>query len=615
MKKAVSLIVATAAVAALASGFLVWRASRQTPPLAVAKFLSPETILLIEAPDWPRTRLRWRETALWKIVHEPEVASFLQRPLGWIGKNAPSEETMERLGRAQVHRAFFAVASIRRNMPQAAAGFEFSGDRAELEKVIAKVRAQASAASPGGKAERIRYREFEIESFSDKGVTLAGAFARDWYFFGNDVGLLKTTLDRFCASKAQDSLAGADAFLKCAAHLPQDPDFQFYVRPSAIVDEVLAPSVGAGRTGESKESDKLRKIQAIAGATRQEGERIHDTVFILQPGAVRQPTLTRSTLGLTSTSTLLYCAFAPAIPDNAELPAVPALSPDATDASSLAGVLNGLRARADEFGQRGVHPKSFKAALGPEFAVISDWPESALQPTLQLVGQVRDTAAARQLAQALTGSASASPIDGSDGAGYWKLTGDSPFSPVLVLTKRFLLAGLSAENIRRLPAREQGQRDTLEKAEAFSTAMASVHKPETALAYLDAKALFEHVYGWLRPMALTWANFIPHAADYMEVSKLPRAESVSKHLPPLVFSSSQTGDGILLESTGPVTFFQAAAALSAACSAAALPLLESDVLLPRLAVPKNSKFSPWNAFPVKSLPPLPASARSPAAAP
>lgn len=620
MKKAVSLIAAAAAVAVIASGVLVWKTSRQTPLPPPARFLPPDTILFIEAPDWPRTSLRWKETALWKIIHEPDVASFLQRPRAWLGKNAPSEKTMVTLGNVHISRVFFALASVRHNMPHAAAGFEFSGDRSEVEAVIAKVRAQARVASPGGKAERIKYRDYEIESFSDKGVTLAGAFARDWYFFGNDVELLKTTLDRFSAPKAEGSLAGADTYVKCAAHLPDDPDFKFFAQPSVFVDELLVPSFPAEKTVDFKQAAKLRKIRAIAGGMRQEGERLHDTVFILTPNATKQPTLTRSTLHLTSSNTLFYCAFAPSIPDHVDLPAEPLVSPDAGNSAPLAGILNGLRALTDEFGERGVRSGNFKAALGPEFAVFSDWPKDALQPTLQIAGQVRDAAAARKLGQALADTAPFSSLAGTDGGGYWSLaTANAPFSPVLALTKRFLVAGTSPNILATLAATERGRNDTLEQSGAFSATVASVnklHKPETALVYLDSKALFEHVYGWVRPMALVWGNFIPHAADYMDVGKLPRTESISKHLSPLVISAFRTGDGVVMESTGPVTFFQAAAALSVASGAAAVPLLESKVLLPGLIAQKKLGLNAWGVSPGKPGPAQPApGASSPAATP
>jgi hypothetical protein len=46
---------------------------------------------------------------------------------------------------------------------------------------------------------------------------------------------------------------------------------------------------------------------------------------------------------------------------------------------------------------------------------------------------------------------------------------------------------------------------------------------------------------------------MPSIADYVDVSKLPPPETVSKHLSPIVSSQRFEGDGNVTESVGPVT--------------------------------------------------------------
>ena len=81
---------------------------------------------------------------------------------------------------------------------------------------------------------------------------------------------------------------------------------------------------------------------------------------------------------------------------------------------------------------------------------------------------------------------------------------------------------------------------------------------------------------------MIWANFVPHAGDYVQMAKLPASETISKHLLPMVLSSRQTSDGWLIESSGSVTFFQVAAAAAAITGAAAVPVIEGKAVVPGL---------------------------------
>jgi hypothetical protein len=42
----------------------------------------------------------------------------------------------------------------------------------------------------------------------------------------------------------------------------------------------------------------------------------------------------------------------------------------------------------------------------------------------------------------------------------------------------------------------------------------------------------------------------------VDVSKLPKPETIGQHLPPIVFSQSRSSDGTRLESSGPVSMSQ-----------------------------------------------------------
>jgi hypothetical protein len=71
------------------------------------------------------------------------------------------------------------------------------------------------------------------------------------------------------------------------------------------------------------------------------------------------------------------------------------------------------------------------------------------------------------------------------------------------------------------------------------------------------------------------ALFNPHANDYGDLSKLPAAEVISKHLSPIVYSQSSDENGYLIESTGPVTFTDLLLGLGAGVGFAARSQLQA----------------------------------------
>jgi len=266
MKKAVLTIVGVGVVAGVAAGLLVWKRRAEVGTTPLAQWVPAETVALAELPDLAASSIRWRETALWKILHEPEVQAFLDRPRSKVPKNAAWDDTLDHLRRVQPRRGFLAVTGVVDNMPRVVGGFAFSGQRDEVEALVAKAKAQAQAASPGGKAELSRYQNFEIESFSDKGVTVAGAFAGNWYFVANNLDLLKATLDRFASGSAEGALSGTEIYKKSVSRLPSNPDFRVFLQPAAFFEKLMAFSASAGQNIDPNQAAELRKIQAVAAA-------------------------------------------------------------------------------------------------------------------------------------------------------------------------------------------------------------------------------------------------------------------------------------------------------------------------------------------------------------
>lgn len=583
MKKTALTIAAAAAITGIAAGLLVWNRGSAAAPIAAAQVLPAETLLVLEAPDCRGSLARWPQTALAHLLSEPETVAFLEHPLSCCPKRALWSHVLEHLNEADIRQGFFALTGISDNMPHVVGGLAFRATRREsMERAVALIRAQAQAANPSGKFETIEHRGCVIETFSAREVTVAAVFAGDWFFFGNDVKLLEATLDRPAGKRSAraanaSSLATDPSYAACQARMPANADFRFYAKASPFIEKVLALT-GVDRS----QTEWLRKIEAVAGATRIVGQRMHDRICVLQPGCPRLPELTRATLRLTSPDTLFYYAFAPAIPDSLPLASAASTPSSVLGAGPLQGLLWGMRGFAQSLTELGVRVEDFKASFGPEFAALLNWPaassgaDDAGLPPFHLAGQVRNGAAARKFADTLFASL---PRKQTQGVTLW--TYPPPYSPTVALTNDFLLTCFTGDpNAAVTRLGKKG--DSLEASKEFTAAVATVAQPGNTLVYLDTRALLDRTHDWLSCMATIWANFVPHAGDYVQMNRLPSYETVSKHLLPMVLSAKQTGDGALIETSGPITFFQASAALGALTSAAAVPVIEGKATVPRV---------------------------------
>ena len=573
MKRTVVAVVLAAAC--LGAGVAVWRWSRERQ-VSAAQLAPAETLLLADFPDLPATAMRWKETALYALLHEPQVQAFLAKPLVGLQQNDVVAGAMNSRQRIRPQQAFLAVANVTNNMPRIVGGFAFGGDPAEVEKILVKVRSQARSASPNARWEHQSYRQFAIESFSENGITLAGCFAGKWYFVANDLDLLKTTLDRF-SGKTVTALATAPAYQQSLAVLPFHPDFRIFTQPGVISDRLLARLNVSGQAIDPQESAALRKIRAVAFATRLEGRRIRDTLFLYEPEAPSRPVLNGKTLGLTSTNTLFYAALAPALSDASSQRGDPQVFPGIIPMRTLLAALNSPPATLLQF----------KTAFGPEHAVLLDWPLHEVQPSLFLVSEIRDFAEARRFMESVFHAWSRADFEGIS---FWTLTMDDPamaqFHPTVALTSQNLLVGLSPESLKSFTSSRVHlpvEGTTLEQSLAFQGAMATLPKPETGMAYLDAKPFFERIYGLLRPAAMLWGSSL---FDQVDFSKMPSPDSIADHLSPICLSARQRDSGILLESTGPVTFFEIGAGFGSGVFLLTMPALRENSLMPGKSVPQ-----------------------------
>lgn len=544
----------------------------------IAECLPSGTLILLSAPDPARTAADWKTTDLYKIWSEPEVKAFLEKPLSLLPSPADFNATLAQAARVEPRNLFIALTSLdeKESRPHLLAGFQFKGDSKEVDALLAKPKAWVRQSQPAGKADLLNYQGRAIETFeTPDGDLLASAFIEDWYLIGNDVALLKTTIDRLDRRGGAPSLDQDPAFQSVCAKLPAGHETLIFALAQPFLGRFFALAAASGQPVPAASRAQAEKLQAFGAATRIEDGKIHDTVYALAPGGASGK-LALGSLPLTAADTLFYAAATFEAPAAFNLPPLTG-TPAAAAMAALAGW-------ADALQSQGVSADSVRAALGDEASVQIDWPASNTQPAPVASFAVRDRVAAQNLLDGLA----AARIQ--DGPAWQKMPADQGtvlytlnlpsvvfVNPTLALTGKHLIAGLNADDVREAAARESAGGSAMTQTERYKAAAAAVVKPNVAFAYVDAKAFFERAYGVLKPAATMGAAiFAPQLSNYMDVGKLPATETISRHLSPTVFSEAVDEQGITVESLGSVTVAQVAAALALGAGAAAEPMWQKQ---------------------------------------
>src|SRR5205807_9774259 len=143
-----------------------------------------------------------------------------------------------------------------------------------------------------------------------------------------------------------------------------------------------------------------------------------------------------------------------------------------------------------------------------------------------------------------------------DGVAYFYM--QSPWAllastPTIALSKQVMIVGLDSVSVETAVKRWANPSSAFASAATYKDAERLVPPPTDAFVYIDTALLYTRLDAALRPMLLMSAAFVPSISDYVDVSKLPPTETVTKHLSPIVSSQRYDGDGYVTESIGPVT--------------------------------------------------------------
>jgi hypothetical protein len=553
--------------AAVAAGAIWWGFYRthHTSSRGVAALLPKETLAFAHVPDFNRSRNEWHRTDLYQLWQEPAVQDFLAKPRSKVPTEGRIGRTVDEISTLEMKDAFFAVISIESSAWKWDGGFRCAGDPEKAAKLVEEWRARILSGDPDLKHQTIEYRGRQIHNDSAGIVQVWTAWTGPWFFFANDIENLKALLDRADGRVKDDSraLSADETFLAALKRMPGSYSAMFYTRPAQIIEKI-APSAEEAESTSDRFAN-LRQIRSFCGATAFDGGRIRDTLFVGMPKIADQENLSRASLPIATKDTFLYAASV--------LDLRKEMAPGWQSASL--DWLGGLKGIIDSLSANGVTLEQWKAAFSSELDLIGSWGSNAQWPSLVAAVAVKDSAKAHQVVATITNAASGdlkwSHRESERVHYYSTSSGLSLFSlsPTIGLSDRMLVLGPDSGSVETAMKRSTAGPSELAASRSFQNAERGIPTAQQAFVYVDPALFYARFDVTLRPLLAMGAAFLPGVADTVDVSKLPPADVIAKHLSPTVMSQSYQGDGYVAESIGSVPLYHTVMVTIGAGAAAA----------------------------------------------
>lgn len=509
-------------------GILVFK--RSGGPSQAAALAPGDSVAFVNIPNIPLTGFRWSQSALAKIAAEQEMRDFLELPMRQIQEAPGADETKDLLVALKPGNVFLAAVEGSEDSPRLLAGIQFWGKREDFDKAVARLREELPA---GAASVRSEHRGLEILSTQHGDLVLLSAAAGRWGFLSNDESLLHGAIDRATGNSAGDGLSRNAEFLKVSSELLNEPDFLAYVRMDAAIEGLLAAGNAAGAVPIPDQVDQLKSTRAIGASWKIDGNLQRDAVFLLRPstGEPAEP-LNHLAMELTRPETMVYFDFQ-------------------IDLSKLPGWIESF-ADIQPDAAAAMLPVAQKIAgdFGPECALIAEWPAENILPSPMLALELRNPAN-----DLLASSAPWLPMASTQTLGNRTVHVFSSLHTNLAAAQNesFLAVGTDPAIVA---AALDGHSETLRDAPAFQSAKSALKSANEAFGFIDTRTVFERSYSSLIPVIQLSAAMMPDLSQRVDVSKLPKPETIGQHLPPIVFSQSRSSDGTRLESSGPVSMSQ-----------------------------------------------------------
>ncbi len=539
MKKAALIIVVLLAVVTASVLWVRGQIGITDPALLV----SPQAAAYVTLPDLPRSYMRWPKTTLAKISGETEMKEFLQKPIDFLSKERGGNEATTILMGLKPGRLFVTALVAEEGTVQSVLGFQYWGSRSEFDKAIARMRAELHGGAPPEATREDHLGTEILSSTLPDGSTLFTATQSRWGLLSNSREALVAVVDRAAGRTDSPALATDATYLKVLENLPKDSDLLAFVRPGPILDALLKVGNQLGAAPDPKQVEQIRKAEAAGFALKLDGADLRDAIFLLRPNPPNVGVLEHQGLALTSANTLGYFAFLlqyEMLAKAAQEPALQKYVPaPAEGAPSLFDRLAG--------------------AFGKEASVSFAWPADRMTPEFLASAAVINPGQVEEILMEATSMLPETTVIEKEGTKFYSFpTLRSTFlDPTLAVSGDLLVFGLNPAEVNSALT-NRGNAQNLQTSPAFAPALPSLATANETFGFIDSKALFERAFPLLRQIIVFGSSFMPGADQFIDASKLPQTETISKHLTPIIFSQTRLENGYLIESSGPITMNQAA---------------------------------------------------------
>ncbi len=554
MKKAIPMFVVLAVVAA-AVAFLISRkqgASLDLAPGRAAEIAPGDAILYFELPNIERTGTRWKSTALHAISEEPEWKQFVAK---WDDFKLQNDVAKSVFGVvADIEKAdpaglFVAVTSVEGLSPKVVGGFPYRGKKSDVEGVIRQLREQLLKAYPAAKSDIAKHDGTEIETLTDKNFTAAMAFRDNWFFFGTDLTLMQQTLSRHAGKQdALPGLAKDPLYQETLKSGIAEPDAVMWVRWTVFAEKMnaLTGVLGGPPTPAVKDPNP---VQAFLYTGKLDGALMREKVFIQVKEAQKTGSFANRSVGFTQAATYAYLV--------SDYSGMEDQMKAGLGGLEALGVLAELKTALET---KGLKVADIFTTFGAEVAAMSAWEAGAVFPDVFVATEVRDAAKARLFAELIAEKMSSEgklAKSDAEGTTIWALTvGDIPLiQPTIAVNEKHIMFGLNSGVVKAAltQLKTNGANLASKPGSQYPAALKTVPQPTGGLFYVDAKVLFERLYEKAKPFIAFQMLGEPELAKHFDAGKLPQAETISKHLSPIIVSIGRTEHGWSVESTGTIS--------------------------------------------------------------
>jgi hypothetical protein len=520
---------------------------RQRQISATASQIAPvNTIFFIEVPHLVQTAKNFPNTAICQIFQEPSVRRFFRQSASAVSKEYQSSwKSFLNLGCTSLF-----LCSTDAKHERWIVGFQSSANSMvrikEIQNISKRLFERDALYISSERQDRVAMAKDAGICFTDIGA---------WTVLSRDADLLKETLQN--ARSATSGLHSSKLFQECRSRLATDYDLLFFARGGLS----LNPTSGIGWESDREETGV--GVRAIIASTSIEGPRFRDRIFTWTGVNERSRSLDREGLAITSTNTIAYLA------SRLELSRIWRLSDQFSEESPFAATLRDYIGEARSFG---IQPGDLnKLVSGIEIVVDRDPKSESIVPAALL--EITDRTKFQQMIDRIMREKLPDSCRPASIAGVpaYIVSPNENASIVFGLTEEKLVIAWSesafAEIIRRLRKKDPG----LEQDDQFREMERLVAAPSDLFLYIDARSGFERFYGASRPMLIFGAALIPALNRYVDAMAFPESDAITRHLSPIVLSRCRVPNGIIDESVGPLTAYEASA--FAIGSAAAMGLL------------------------------------------